>query len=702
MRIIKYYNDIKLLVSVLVFLACTTVAGAQNTQPANTQQANNQSANSQSNNFADSIRQMKEVVVKAKNGKAGYSTQNMELIGKAELFRAACCNLGESFVNNPSVDVSYSDAATGAKQIKLLGLSGTYVQMLTENVPNLRGAAIPYSLGYIPGTWMQSIQVSKGASSVKNGYESTTGQINIEFSKPQGTDGVRGNAYFDSNLKFEGNADASIHLTDKLSTSILLHYEDRQTDHDGNGDGFMDMPKIRQYNLMHRWAYVSSGWISQLSIKLMKDERVSGNSQKHSHSSLEPWMANVDVKRYELQWKNGITLNADRNESVALMLHGSIHDAKNRFGKRDYDLKQTNGYAQLMYETDFGKYHNLATGASINYDRYNESPITSPLDGDYSLQMVYSPFKGDKRESSETVSGVYAQYTYKLGEKFTAMAGLRYDYSNLWGNFVTPRLHLKYSPSSVITLRASAGKGYRTANAWAENVPLMASGRLFCVEKETNSGFGFFREEAWNYGISANFNIPVGEKTLELNAEYYYTDFLKQLVVNVDSKRVNCCEQNFFFEQLHGKSYSHTLQIDATYPFFEGFTAIGAFRYNDARTTYDGVLRERPLTPKYKGLLTLSYKTPMELWQFDVTGQLNGEQRLYNNEKTPAYFQLQAQVTREFRHFSIYVGGENLTNYKIKNPIIGADNPWQSTFDATQVWGPIEGAMAYVGIRITL
>ncbi len=666
--------------------------------------------------------ELKEVVVKAKGGKSNYRTENMELIGKAELFRAACCNLGESFVNNPSVDVSYSDAATGAKQIKLLGLSGTYVQMLTENIPNLRGAALPYSLGFVPGSWMQSIQVSKGASSVKNGYESTTGQINIEYAKPQGTDGVRGNAYFDTNMKFEGNADASVHLTDKLSTSILLHYENRQTDHDGNNDGFMDMPKLRQYNLMHRWAYVSPQWISQLAIQALRDERQSGMSQHHTDlqfTDLNPSNTSNTSKhygieqttnRYTLQWKNGFTLNADRNESIALMLHGSIHDSKNRFGTMAYDLTQTNGYAQFMYETDLGEYHNLALGASLNYDRYKERPSKSPLEGDFLAWMASSHFKGDERRPSETVSGLYAQYTYKLGEKFTAMAGLRYDHSNLWGNFITPRLHLKYSPTQTTTLRASAGKGYRTAHAMAENIPLMASGKEFYLAESQSLSQSqhpsLFREEAWNYGISLSQNFTISEKTLELNAEYYYTDFQKQLVVNTTADK-------FIFSQLNGKSYSHTLQIDASYPFFEGFSATAAFRYNDARTTYEGIgLKQRPLTSKYKGLLTLSYKTPMELWQFDVTGQLNGPGHFYhisdgnaleNSRSTyPTHFQLQAQVTREFRLFSVYLGGENLTNYKIKNPIIGADNPWSNRFDATQVWGPIEGAMAYVGIRVKI
>ena len=347
--------------------------------------------------------ELKDVVVKATNGiKSKYRVDNADIIGQGQLIRAACCNLGESFVANPSVDVSYSDAATGAKQIKLLGLSGTYVQMLTENVPNLRGASLPYSLGYVPGPWMQSIQVSKGASSVKNGYESTTGQINIEFLKPQGTDGLRANIYQDSELKTEVNLDGSIHLTDRLSTSTLLHFENRQTDHDGNGDGFMDMPKLRQYNVMHRWAYVSPRWISQLMLRGLHDEREGGQSQKHADIfSSEPlYSTSVKTNRYEMQWKNGFTLNADHNTSVALMLHGSWHDAENRFGLTRYDVTQKNGYAQLMFETDVTANHNISVGASLNYDRYDErfNPLGTKPNPETSV-------------TGETTPGLYAQYT---------------------------------------------------------------------------------------------------------------------------------------------------------------------------------------------------------------------------------------------------------------------------------------------------
>ena len=614
----------------------------------------------------------------ASSNKSRYRVSNTEIIGIHQLTRAACCNLGESFTTNPSVDVNYNDAATGARQIKLLGLSGTYVQMLTENIPNLRGAAIPYALGYVPGPWMQAIQVSKGASSVKNGYESITGQIDIEYLKPQGTDGVRGNLYLDSKGRQEANADASVHLNDRLSTSLLLHAENRQIDHDANHDGFMDMPKLRQYNVMHRWAYVSPGYIGQLSLRALHDERLGGmSSHGHYPADMEHYGIEVETDRYELHWKNALLFDDGHNSSLALMLHGSWHDADNRFGNHRYDVTQKNGYAQLMYETDLNEHHNLAVGANLNHDHYRQ-------------RATGQAFSSPIGQSSESTAGLYLQYTYKLGDRFTLLPGLRWDHSTLYGGFWTPRLHLKYSPTEVFTLRASAGKGYRTPHALAENTPLLASGRTIFIDKNLK------QEEAWNYGLSTSFHLPIAGKQLELNAEYYYTHFLQQMVAHFDGAQG---AHTLRFDNLQGRSYSHTLQIDATYPLVEGLTATAAWRYNDVRTTYDGVLRRRPLTSRYKGLLTLSYKTPTELWQFDLTGQLNGSGVLYDWSHYPAYGQLQAQVTREFRHFSLYVGGENLTGYRIRNPIRSADNPWSADFDATQVWGPTEGAMFYLGIR---
>lgn len=627
---------------------------------------------------------LNDITVEARSSKrSSIRVTNTEIIGRGELIRAACCNLGESFTTNPSVDVSYNDAATGARQIKLLGLNGIYVQMLTENMPNLRGASVPYSLGYVPGPWMQNIQVSKGAASVKNGYESITGQINVEYVKPQGVDGLRVNAYSDSDMKLEANVDGSKNLTDRLSSSVMLHFENRQKAHDSNGDGFMDMPKLRQYNGMWRMAYVSPVWISQFSVKGLRDERVSGMGHMNTlHAPEQHYGIQTKANRFELQWKNGFTLDPRHNTSLALMMNASIHDAVNIFGKNQYDVNQKNSYAQLMYETDLTPEHNVSVGLSMNHDSYRQTlDLYNPLIGD--KEHLYGP-------PHETTTGLYAQYTYKWGDNLTVMPGIRWDYSTEYGGFWTPRLHIKYAPWEHLTLRASAGKGYRSPHALAENVSLLASGKtLIAIDK-------LQQEEAWNMGVSAMFTIPISDKNLEVNMDYYYTDFNNQMLVNPDGVQGTA---TFSFENLSGVSYTHAAQIDVTYPFISGLTATGAFRYIDSRVSYDGELRRRPLTSHYKAMITVGYKTPLELWHFDLTGSMNGSGELYDGSRFHSYFQLQAQITREFRHFSIYVGGENLTNYTIKNPIREATDPWSADFDATQVWGPVSGAMGYVGIR---
>lgn len=619
-----------------------------------------------------------------------------------ELFKAACCNLGESFVNNPSVDVNYSDATTGARQVKLLGLSGTYVQMLTENLPNFRGAALPYGLGYVPGSWMKSLQVSKGNSSVKNGYEAMTGQINVEYVKPEDPTGVSVNLYGNTMGKFEANADGNIHINGNknLSTELLAHFENNWSKHDGNGDGFQDDPQVRQYNLQNRWYWKTGNYMLHAGLSLLKEDRMSGQVNHH-HSmtaGLAPYRINIGTDRYEAYMKHAVILNPEHGTNMALMGNISMHKQNASYGIKQYDVNEKNAYASLIFETNFTPEHNLSAGLSLNYD-YLHQNLSLPVGAIPSNYGNLYPLVGGIE--SETTPGAYVQYTYNVNGKFIAMAGLRVDHSNVYGTFVTPRFHLKWVPASFLTIRLSAGKGYRSPHALAENNYLMASGRRLIVDKLN-------QESAWNYGTNLAFLIPVGQKTLKLNAEYYYTHFLSQTIVDYDTN-----PQELHITNLDGKSYSHTFQIDASYPLFKGFELTAAYRYNLVKATYNGQLMWKPLQSRYKGLLTASYKTPLGLWQFDATVALNGGGRMPEpytlasgnlswDRNYKAYGQLNAQITRNFRHFSVYIGGENLTNFKQKNPIVGYQNPWDNGFEPTMIYGPIQGAMGYVGIRLNL
>ena len=621
-----------------------------------------------------------------------------------ELFKAACCNLGESFVNNPSVDVNYSDATTGAKQVKLLGLSGTYVQMLTENLPNFRGAALPYGLGYVPGNWMKSMQVSKGNSSVKNGYEAMTGQINVEYVKPEDETGMSVNLYGSTMGKFEANADGNIYINGNknLSTELLAHFENNWSRHDGNGDGFQDDPQVRQYNLQNRWYWKTGNYMLHAGLSLLKEDRMSG--QVSHHASLMPAMTtpyriNIATDRYEAYMKHALILNPEHGTNIALMGNVSMHKQDAQYGIKQYFVNEKNAYASLIFETNFTPEHNLSAGLSLNHD-YLHQRLTLPTG--YNPSDYGNLYPMTRGIESETTPGAYAQYTYNLNGKLIAMAGLRIDHSNIYGTFVTPRFHLKWVPASFLTMRLSAGKGYRSPHALAENNFLMASGRRLIIDN-------LKQEAAWNYGTSLSFTFPINNKLLKLNTEYYYTHFISQTLVDYDTN-----PQELHITNLNGKSFSHTFQVDASYELFKGLDLTAAYRYNLVKATYNNRLMWKPLQSRYKALLTASYKTPLGLWQFDATLALNGGGRMPEPYISPvtgnlswertykAYGQVNAQITRHFRHFSVYVGGENLTNFKQKNPIIGYDNPWANTFEPTMVYGPIQGAMAYVGLRLNL
>ena len=606
-----------------------------------------------------------------------------------EICRAACCNLAESFETNPSVDVSYSDASTGARQIKLLGLSGTYVQMLTENYPNFRGASSLYGLDYVPGAWMESIQVSKGTSSVKNGYEALAGQINVEFKKPQTADLFSANLFASDAGRYEANTDASWHVNDKLSTGLLIHYSNDKMSHDDNGDGFLDTPIKEQVNVMNRWSYNSGSYVSQYGGRFLHENRT-GGQDVHHESITDPYKIGLTTNRAEFFTKQAFIINKEKVESVALILSGSYHEQLSMYDRTPYNIYQNNVYASLLYEKEFSHAHSLSTGLSLNYDGFNENLV---MDG------TRTPYN-----RSEVVSGAYAQYTYNLNDKFILLAGIRADYSQRYDLFVTPRIHVKYNPFEWFHVRASAGKGYRTANVLAENNFLLASSRKMRIADNLD------QEEAWNTGLNLSFYIPVAGKELTLNGEWYYTNFIKQVVVDMDS---NPHEVSFY--NLDGESYSNSFQLEATYPFFRGFTMTAAYRYTDAQTDYrntEGITyrMKKPLVSDYKGLLTASYQTPLKKWQFDVTSQFNGGGRMPEasssnplwNSEFKAYTVVNAQITKYFRQWSVYIGGENLFDYTQDMPVIDAMNPRGENFDSSMIYGPVHGRKLYVGVRFNI
>ena len=607
-------------------------------------------------------------------------------ISGAELCKAACCNLSESFETNASVDVSYSDAITGAKQIQLLGLAGIYSQIMVENMPNYYGLANSFGLMYVPGTWMELIQVSKGAAAVVNGYESIAGQINVEYKKPDNSEKIYLNFFTDSDGTLEGNMNAATKLNDKWSTMIYGHASNNKNRNDHNGDGFLDHPLNTQYNFLHRWKYESEKLISQFGFQYIDEDRTGGQVDYHKsdeRSNSNPYGISIHTKRFQAFWKSGIIFQRP-STSLGFLNSYTWHDQDSWFGLRDYTATQNSYYGNLIFQSYLGNTkHTYSTGLSYRYDDYDEILADSA----FSLK--------------ESVPGMFFQYTYTNPEKFIFIAGLRADFHNVYGTFFTPRVHAKLNLSHSTILRASAGKGYRTAKVIAENNSLLVSSRDIVTMG------GLKQEEAWNFGINITQYVDLLGRELTLNADVYRTEFINQVIVDVDSDVSRIEVYN-----LDGKSYSNNIQFEIGYELIKNLDFVAAFRISDVKMTLNNELQRKPLVNKYKGLINLSYATNMNKWQFDFTSQFFGGGRLPNTSQNPpeyrrgdsypAYTIINTQVTRYFKHWSIYIGAENLLGYTQDNPIVAADDPFGEYFDASMVWAPIMGRKIYVGLRFAI
>ncbi len=643
------------------------------------------------------ITERKQGVLKSRT--SAFDTQT---IGTEELCRAACCNLSEAFETNASVDVAYADAATGAKQIRLLGLSGTYVQLIQENTPAVRGLAQNFGLEYIPGPWMNSIQVSKGTSSVINGYEATSGQINVELLKPQTQNPLSINLMLNSELHAEANIMGGWKLKEHLYTGLLAHYQEGFMAMDDNHDGFADMPKSRNANLANRWFYKHGDYTFQAFVRGLYDRRRGGQL---SDTVANPYHINLDTWRVEGFIKNGYVFDDESGSSVAVIAAVSYHNLNNRYGLRQWKANQLNAYLNAICQLNWegggliDNDHRLSTGVSVNYDRYGEG-----LEADgVKLNL----------DRQEVTPGIFAEYSYTYAEMLSLVAGVRADWSSRYGFFFTPRMNIRYTPWQWWTLRGSVGMGYRSPNAIADNTYILPSSRTLDMAGTIG------QEQAVNAGLSTTFYIPMGSRELQLSAEYYYTHFLNSVIVDLDQDphAVHIYNQR----DINGRSFAHSAQVEASMEVLRGWTWTAAFRWTDVeQTTIDGSgvarLRIKPLTNRFKAVITTSYQTPLKKWQFDVTAQFNGISRLpdgftamgdlnggYAHPRQLSWYpQLMAQVTKYFRTCSLYLGAENMTNFRQSSPIIGADAPYGPDFDASMAWGPITGWKIYLGFRYDL
>ena len=631
-----------------------------------------------------------------------------EVISAAGLCKMACCNLAESFENSASVTVGYSDAVTGARQIRLLGLSGVYTQMLDETRPVMRGLSAPFGLSYVPGQWLESIQIAKGSSSVINGVECMTGQINMEHRKPTDEKPLFINGAVMSDTKMDLNIASSLQMGYKWSTVILGHVSGNIEAHDMNNDGFLDEPKMLQFNLSNRWLYQADNGVQvRFGVRAIQDKRDGGQVQAIQNR----WTSDILNRSLNGYLKVGVPLNEDNSKNIALVADYNYQDMDSGFGTKTYDAGQHSAFANLLYQNVINDSHRFTLGLNGTFDRYDEIiRRLVPQGADFIL-------KEDGGITDLANAGVFGEYTYHAGEKFSAIAGLRGDWFYKQGFKVSPRVTLKYMPVDEIVIRANGGRGLRYSTPLVDNIGVFSTGKNYIGAYNDH-----ILEDAWTFGGNITYYMPFGASSnTYLSFDYFRTQFAQQMVVDYEYGM-----NEIHFYALDGnRSFTDNYQVDFSVDPVERFNITATFRYTNAKIELAGKgLVEKPMTSRFKGVLNLQYATNLNKWIFDFTASLNGSCRVYNfmeglkdadgnllykDGRTPVYPLLYAQVTRRFKGWDVYIGAENLTNFRQKNVILGSVkdqngyvNAFQPSFDASCVWGPLMGIKAHIGFRFTL
>lgn len=631
---------------------------------------------------------------------------NTSVMTEKELFKAACCNLSESFETNPSVDVAFTDAITGTRQIQMLGLSGPNTLISIENMPGVRGLASSQGIQFIPGTWINSIQVTKGVGSVLNGYESIAGQINVELKKPEESEKLYLNGYVNQSARSELNVNYTIHTGEKWATTFLLHGSTRPLEMDENDDTFLDFPTGSQLNFINRWVYNSgTGWLGQIGVKILTDGKQGGQTDfdtEEDKFTTNRYGFEINTERYELWGKLGYQFKNKPYQSVGLQLSGLTHQHDSYYGLNVHTADEKSFYSNLIYQSIIGNTsHKFKTGVSFLYDDYDEQ---IKIENGLGLEglFTYNPVSFDR---IEIVPGAFFEYSYDDLTKFSLIAGMRVDQHNLFGTIFTPRLHLKYDVTPTTSLRASAGKGTRVASIFSENTGILASARSIVFDNfQSSKGYGFKPDEAWNYGLSLSQDFTLDYRLGSIHVDYFFTDFKNQVVLDLDNTA-----REARFLGLNGESYSHSMQFQVDYEVIRRFDVRLAYRWLDVRTEYLNGLLEKPLIPKHRAFVNLAYETKSK-WKFDYTIQWIGKQRLpdtsqnlpenQRGEYSDEYVLMNAQITKDIgAKWSVYLGVENITDFKLDDPIVAANDPFGSNFDTSMVWGPIFGRMAYAGFR---
>lgn len=626
------------------------------------------------------------------------STFQTEQLTDVELKKAACCDLAGCFNTTASVESNTTDVVTNAKELRVLGLSGVYNQVLLEGLPFLQGASYTYGVSSIPGPLIRNIFISKGANSVLQGHESISGQINVILKQPDQAKSLFVNGYVNSFLESQLNTYFTVGRK-RWSNMTAFHMAQPGVRMDRDGDDFMDFPLTRRYELLNKIKFGKPddfGWSGWMGLRYVHENRVGGQMDFNPESDLggnEVFGQDIEFNQPEV-WLQGAYKFNDKYR-IRLMASSQFHHQTSWYGNKSYKSKQGLVNASLQNDFNYGKegFAESSLKAGVNYKYLDLRETIMFTSNPYNLS-----YAGDYKNTQHSF-GIYAENNLKFnGGKGDWILGGRMDFHNQFGANFTPRTLLRYSPVKNMSIRGSVGYGWRVMNLFPENSGILASNRDIIIANDLKP------ERAINTGVSFAQTFYTDPVNITFSTDYYYTRFLNQIFPDYDVEPLEIHVQNF-----EDKSVSHSYQADLNFDIMGLVEIRTSYNFLDVYRVMNGANYTLPFNPKHRVLTALSFSPMSNKWSIDANMHWYGKRKLPNTSSNPPEYQrpdfsesfatLDAQFSYFFSKFELYLGCENIFDFRQKKPIISWEDPFGQYFDTSSAWGPTRGREFYAGFR---
>ncbi|RAJ81846.1 iron complex outermembrane receptor protein/outer membrane receptor for ferrienterochelin and colicins [Chitinophaga dinghuensis] len=623
-----------------------------------------------------SVKELEGVTISStrNNSRIENLPMKVEVLGKEEMIEEASIKPGNvaSILGDLSViHIQNTSAVSGNNAIRMQGLDGKYTQLLRDGLPLYEGLSGNFGVLAIPPLDLKQIEIIKGSVSTLYGGGAIAGMINFisktPTNKPELTLLANGTTLKEKNF--------NAYYAQKWGKFGMTFFGGltSQNPVDVNNDGFSDVPRVRQYIVHPRFFWylnpnstIQAGYTGTFEKREGGDMQVLDHHADNVHTYTE--INNSNRNSVDLQYTQrnlgGGTLTVKGN--------GSFYNLTSTEGPFVLDGRQVNTYAEASYNKKAGR-NDMVFGLNNNTENYQRGHGDSSTIGNYNYQTI----------------GAFVQDGFHISDKWLAEAGLRADHHNVFGWYVLPRLALMYKPTDDLSIRLSAGTGYKSPAIFTTQTQTIGYRYLLPLGANVKS------ERSTGINFDGNYRTNIGELELTLNQAFYYTHITDPILPvqdMTDPTKVRLENQPYAVNSLGTDTY---VRMEWNHvELYLGYNHTIS-RYTDAAKT------NVPFAPQDKFASTLAY-TIEDKWRFGIENSWIGSQYLYNNEKAPNYWFWAAMISRKIGdHVTLVLNGENLFDARQgKNAPLWSGSISNPTFQP--LWGPIDGRVVNFSVKFDL